>query len=79
MYTAFEYKNITYIVKSDEDTPLNDIKAIQKKISDNISASKIVRNCFGFEKIEQSQNKERVNLIGLISQYNIPKHEIIII
>nr|MCK4930492.1 hypothetical protein [Nanoarchaeota archaeon] len=79
MYTAFEYKNITYIVKSDEDTPLNDIKAIQKKISDNISASKIVRNCSTFEKIEQSQNKERVNLIGLISQYNIPKHEIIII
>ena len=79
MYTAFEYENIIYIVKSDENTPLNDIKAIQKKISDNISASKIVRNCSTFEKIEQSQNKERVNLIGLISQYNIPKHEIIII
>ena len=82
MYTAYEHDNgITYIVKADDITGLEAIIKIKEALPNghNVSAKDIVIEHFNFDKMEQSKHKDRVNLIGLISYYNVPKREIVII
>lgn len=80
IYVTFEYEEIIYIIKTDR---LSAYKAwlIKKKIQEKIPCYLTTRTIFDniITYDDMDINRETISLIGLISQYNIPKNSVVMV